>query len=173
MSAFATKQAALTKTIDAFIARSKTHTYPVVEVDGIPGSSESMESYTNLVAAKEAMLDAESQMKAAAQAQAVASQNEAGDAMRHFVIDYVLAYVVPPAPAASEPGSLTDAVESESDTMMFFMPGQLSGKRPKGGRLEWQVLGRRERAALNENFARELPLEYRAILKDYYERLAE
>jgi len=34
------------------------------------------------------------------------------------------------------------------------------------------VLGRRDRAALNENFARELPLEYRAILKDYYERLA-
>jgi hypothetical protein len=28
------------------------------------------------------------------------------------------------------------------------------------------VLGRRDRAALNENFARELPLEYRAILKD-------
>ena len=29
------------------------------------------------------------------------------------------------------------------------------------------------RAALNENFARELPLEYRAILKDYYERLTK
>jgi hypothetical protein len=35
------------------------------------------------------------------------------------------------------------------------------------------VLGKRDRAALNENFARELPLEYRAILKDYYERLAK
>ena len=46
------------------------------------------------------------------------------------------------------------------------------GKRPPDGRLEWEVLGKRDRAALNENFARELPLEYRAILKDYYERLA-
>jgi hypothetical protein len=35
------------------------------------------------------------------------------------------------------------------------------------------VLGRRDRAALNENFARELPLEYRAILKDYYEKLTK
>ena len=53
------------------------------------------------------------------------------------------------------------------------MPGALTGTRPKGGRPEWQVIGRRERAALNENFARELPLEYRAILKDYYERLTQ
>jgi hypothetical protein len=28
-------------------------------------------------------------------------------------------------------------------------------------------------SALNENFARELPLEYRAILKDYYEKLTK
>jgi hypothetical protein len=53
------------------------------------------------------------------------------------------------------------------------MPGALTGTKPMGGRLEWQVIGRRDRAALNENFARELPLEYRAILKDYYERLTQ
>jgi hypothetical protein len=35
------------------------------------------------------------------------------------------------------------------------------------------VLGRRDRAALNENFAKELPLEYRAILEDYYEKLTK
>jgi hypothetical protein len=53
----------------------------------------------------------------------------------------------------------------------LFEPGALTGDKPKGGRPEWDVLGRRDRAALNENFARELPLEYREILKDYYERL--
>jgi hypothetical protein len=58
------------------------------------------------------------------------------------------------------------------DQMDLFMPGAVSGKRPPNARLEWEVLGKRDRAALNENFARELPLEYRAILKDYYERLA-
>ena len=52
-------------------------------------------------------------------------------------------------------------------------PAPLTGIKPKGGRLEWEVLGRRDRAALNENFARELPLEYRAILKDYYEKLTK
>ena len=57
--------------------------------------------------------------------------------------------------------------------MPVFEPGALNGDKPKGGSLEWQVLGRRDRAALNENFARELPLEYRAILKDYYEMLTE
>ena len=61
----------------------------------------------------------------------------------------------------------------EEGELQLFMPGALTGTKPKGGRLEWQVIGRRERAALNENFARELPLEYRAILKDYYERLTQ
>jgi hypothetical protein len=62
--------------------------------------------------------------------------------------------------------------EVERDSGLF-LPGAVTGTKPKGGRLEWQVLGRRDRAALNENFARELPLEYRSILKDYYERLTE
>ena len=61
----------------------------------------------------------------------------------------------------------------EQAILPLFEPGALTGDKPKGGRLEWEVLGRRDRAALNENFARELPLEYRAILKDYYERLTQ
>jgi len=68
--------------------------------------------------------------------------------------------------------SLKPPIESLGDDLTLFSPGAISGSKPKGGRQEWQVLGRRDRAALNENFARELPLEYRAILKDYYERLA-
>ena len=43
--------------------------------------------------------------------------------------------------------------------------------RRKGS--EWEILGERNRAALNQNFARELPLEYRATLKNYYERVAK
>ena len=68
------------------------------------------------------------------------------------------------------PGSAKDTPPIEAG-LEFFMPGVITGTKPKGGRLEWQVIGRRDRAALNENFARELPLEYREILKDYYERL--
>jgi hypothetical protein len=79
--------------------------------------------------------------------------------------------VPPPAPPADP--SPSDDAEPDDSELLLFRPGALTGERPKGGRLEWQVLGRRDRAALNENFARELPLEYRAILKDYYERLTE
>ena len=68
----------------------------------------------------------------------------------------------------------SDEVFVEDEDLMdeLFMPGGVSGKRPADSKLEWNVLGKRDRAALNENFARELPLEYRKILKDYYERLA-
>ncbi|NIP94114.1 MAG: hypothetical protein GWO24_11940 [Akkermansiaceae bacterium] len=79
---------------------------------------------------------------------------------------------VPPPPPPQDPAPSDDAVPDDSE-LQLFLPGALTGERPRGGRLEWQVLGRRDRAALNENFARELPLEYRAILKDYYERLTE
>ena len=78
-----------------------------------------------------------------------------------------------PPPAPGEPGPPSDDAEPEDSELQIFLPGSLTGERPKGGRLEWEVLGRRDRAALNENFARELPLEYRAILKDYYERLTK
>jgi hypothetical protein len=61
----------------------------------------------------------------------------------------------------------------EQTILPLFEPGALTGDKPKGGRLEWEVLGSRDRAALNENFARELPLEYRKILQDYYERLTQ
>jgi hypothetical protein len=61
----------------------------------------------------------------------------------------------------------------EEDMFMIFQPGSVSGKKPADGKQEWQVLGQRQRAALNENFARELPLEYRSMLKTYYERLAK
>jgi hypothetical protein len=49
----------------------------------------------------------------------------------------------------------------------------VSGETPKEKKSEWEILGNRNRAALNQNFARELPLEYRATLKNYYERVAK
>ena len=61
---------------------------------------------------------------------------------------------------------------SESDTV-GFVSDFVSGEAPKDKKSEWEILGTRNRAALNQNFARELPLEYRATLKDYYERVAK
>ena len=97
-------------------------------------------------------------------------QHQAADTLRAFLLEYVLQHVqMPPPPAPQDPAP-SDSVPEDGD-LQLFMPGALTGTRPKGGRLEWEVLGRRDRAALNENFARELPLEYRSLLKDYYQRL--
>jgi len=82
--------------------------------------------------------------------------------------------MIPPPGPPQPPAPPIDSEELvEQVNLPLFEPGALTGDKPNGGRLEWEVLGRRDRAALNENFARELPLEYRAILKDYYERLTK
>ena len=101
------------------------------------------------------------------------SQGQANDALRHFIIEYTLKYVMIPPPGPPQPGAPVDVDQLVEQDMPLFEPGALTGTKPKGGRGKWEVLGRRDRAALNENFARELPLEYRAILKDYYEKLTK
>jgi len=131
------------------------------------------EDHPELVAAQKSLAEAVTQLKANERDSALSSQLAAREALRHFIIEYTLEYVeVPPPPPPEDGGPSDDAEPVESD-LDLLMPGALTGRRPKGGRQEWQVLGRRERAALNENFARELPLEYRSILKNYYERLTE
>ncbi len=115
-------------------------------------------------------------MQAGELAPAITRQTEAGDALRYFILEYVLKYVMIPPPGPPQPAAPSDDAppeDAEERDTGIFLPGAITGTKPKGGRLEWEVLGRRDRAALNENFARELPLEYRAILKDYYERLTE
>ncbi len=95
--------------------------------------------------------------------------------LRYFILEYALKYVMIPPPGPPQDPSTEPSEEElvEQAILPLFEPGALTGNKPNGGRLEWQVLGRRDRAALNENFARELPLEYRAILKDYHARLTQ
>ncbi len=54
-----------------------------------------------------------------------------------------------------------------------FSPGNVAGELPEETRSTWQPLSQRERRAMNENFARELPQEYREMLKAYYEFLSK
>ena len=129
--------------------------------------------HPNIAAAHRHLIAAATKLESGGRAAAITSQNRAADALRYFILEYALKYVAVPPPAAFEPGPPSDDSVPDDSDLQLFLPGALTGKRPKGGRVEWQVLGRRDRAALNENFARELPLEYRAILKDYYERLTE
>jgi len=171
---------------EPFITLAQTHVNPVVEekvvkpkkgapvvVPPPPKPLPPANLHLKLVAAKGEMLKAASSAKASDRAKAVASQDKAADSLRHFIVEYTLKFFKPVSGSSSgDPVPTTDFVEQE-DMMQIFMPGAVTGTRPPDGKLEWEVLGRRERAALNENFARELPLEYRAILKDYYERLAK
>lgn len=129
--------------------------------------------HPNIGAAHRHLAEAAAKLKSGDRDAAISSQKLAADALRYFILEYALKYVDVPPPPPPEPGSPSDDAEPDDSELQLFLPGALTGERPKGGRLEWQVLGRRDRAALNENFARELPLEYREILKDYYEQLTE
>ena len=131
------------------------------------------EPHPNIGKAYRHLAEAAAKLESGDRDAAITSQNQAADALRYFILEYALKYVAVPPPAPPEPGSPSDDAEPDDSELQLFLPGSLTGERPKGGRLEWEVLGRRDRAALNENFARELPLEYRAILKDYYEQLTE
>jgi hypothetical protein len=129
-------------------------------------------SGSRLSAAHKLMQQAAAKLKGGNVKEAIGAQRDAAAAMRVFYIENVLMFmVVPGPPPPADPAPSYDI--STADDFQLFAPGSVSGAKVKGGKQEWQVLGRRDRAALNENFARELPLEYRGVLKDYYERLAQ
>ena len=155
-----------------WIERAKHHKNPVAAdkdpTDPIPPAN----LHLKLVAARGELGKAASSCKASDGAKALASQKQAAESLRHFIVEYALKFVGLPGPMPSDDTANEVFVEDEDLMDELFMPGGVSGKRPADSKLEWNVLGKRDRAALNENFARELPLEYRTILKDYYERLA-
>lgn len=129
---------------------------------------------THIVLANKIIANAAAKLQSGNTEDAINQQHQAGEQLRYILIAYIDALLAPPGPPSSDDPVQTDPTDPPLvDTMTMYMPGAVSGNKPKGGRQEWEVLGKRDRAALNENFARELPLEYRAVLKDYYERLAE
>jgi hypothetical protein len=100
----------------------------------------------------------------------------ADEAMRQYIIEQALILDTSLKP----PSVSNDPVVSEAETddltvsdLVGSVSDFVSGEAPKDRRAEWEVLGTRNRAALNQNFARELPLEFRAMLKDYYEKVAK
>ena len=104
------------------------------------------------------------------------AQNKADELLRHFIIEQalILETAVPPAAASdSDPGADGEGSDDESALSAGFISDFVSGEAPKDKRTGWKVLGERNRASLNQNFARELPLEYRGLLKNYYERVAK
>lgn len=129
-----------------------------------------------LAKAHEQMATIDAMLTASRKEEAGVAQLTADQTLRHFIIEQalILNTSVPPA-SSSDSDVLT---ESETDDLYYsesvgFLSDFVSGEAPKDKKSEWEILGTRNRAALNQNFARELPLEYRATLKDYYEKVAK
>jgi uncharacterized membrane protein YphA (DoxX/SURF4 family) len=129
-----------------------------------------------LVAAHGQLLPIAGFLGASRKAEAGTAQQAADRFLRHFVIEQALILNTAVPPASASPDPVVTEVETDdlsvSDTV-GFVSDFVSGETPKDKESEWEILGTRNRAALNQNFARELPLEYRATLKNYYERVAK
>jgi hypothetical protein len=117
-----------------------------------------------------------------AKADIYSAQREAESFMHGFILEYAWGYVrlgrgtgkkkSPYAELANEDIVMFDTMK-KLDKFNVFRKIAVEGDAPEDQESEWDVLGRRDRASLNENFARELPLEYRELLQNYYERLAK
>ena len=104
------------------------------------------------------------------------SQKDADEKLRHFIVEQALLLETakpPAAPSEGDPGDDGEGSEDESAFAAGFISDFVSGEAPQDKRAGWKVLGDRNRASLNQNFARELPLEYRGLLRNYYERVAK
>ncbi len=129
-----------------------------------------------LETASSQLLAATTAMQSADQAAIKRHQKAAMQTLRHFIIEQalILETAVPPAAAQdADPAADGEGSDGESEFAAGFIADFVSGEAPKDQRTGWKVRGDRNRAALNQNFARELPLEYRGLLKNYYERVAK
>ena len=129
-----------------------------------------------LAKAHEQMLPIDLMLAASRKEDAGGAQLAADQTLRHFIIEQALILNTATPPASSSDADIV--TEAETDDLYFsesvgFLSDFVSGEAPKDKKSEWEILGTRNRAALNQNFARELPLEYRATLKDYYEKVAK
>jgi hypothetical protein len=54
----------------------------------------------------------------------------------------------------------------------YFAKAEASGDRSDDTTSDWKVLGEREQDEMTERYIQKLPVEYRALLKDYYQAIA-
>ena len=161
----------------------------VADVDGMPAVAESQkdlatrceeiiqsgETHPLLADVSRHLAEATSRLASSDRNEIRQSQKAADTKLRHFIVEQALALdtAIKYSPSDGDPGEDGEGSDSESALTAGFISDFVSGEAPKDQRTEWKVLGERNRAALNQNFARELPLEYRGLLKNYYERLSK
>ena len=101
------------------------------------------------------------------------NQKAAMQSLRHFIVEQAL--VLETAVHLQHPnGSLRRTVQTATVNRSFPPDSSpvASGEAPKDQRTGWNVLSDRNRAALNQNFAREYPWNTR-FAQNYYERIAK
>jgi len=176
LKATATALRDFAQALDPFITEAQEHQDPIAvkaaEASGEPLPPGNL--HLPLVTAKQALADAATAATSGDRQLATSNQQKAADILRHFIIDYAFRFLAEPGTGAVPPPPAEAEIFTEQqDQFDLLMPGTVSGERPPDGKVDWEVLGRRQRAALNENFARELPLEHRDTLRNYFERLTE
>jgi len=137
--------------------------------------AQGLEPHPLLTAAIGRLANAAASLKNEVKPEAIGHQHAADELLRHFVIEQalILNTATPPSHGSDAPVLTEDETDDLAESVAGFVSDFVSGEAPKDKRTEWEMLGARNRAALNQNFARELPLEYRATLKNYYERVAK
>ena len=138
--------------------------------------SKTGDPHPQLQAAADSMLEALKGFEMGDRNMVKTNQQAADSALRHFIVEQALLLDTSKpisASSDSDPGADGEGSDGESEFAAGFISDFVSGEAPRDERSGWKVLGDRNRASLNQNFARELPLEYRGLLKNYYERVAK
>ncbi|MFT4550000.1 MAG: hypothetical protein ACI9UA_001871 [Pseudoalteromonas tetraodonis] len=78
----------------------------------------------------------------------------------------------PPTPPRLAPVKLTGKNIDAKGQERYFAKGEVSGKRSDDTTSDWEVLGTRDQEELTERYIKKLPVEYRDMLKEYYQALA-
>jgi hypothetical protein len=129
-----------------------------------------------LTEAEHEMVKARDQLEYPSRDQAVRHMQLAEKHLRQLLLELALEFAELPKQleqkrAMSVISLLPPTITMESEHA--FAKEAVEGEMSASGRTEWRILGQRDRAALKQNFARELPLEYRDLLRVYFERLSE
>jgi hypothetical protein len=114
-------------------------------------------------------------LKAANRAESLTHERQAEMALRRWIAKMMIAaFALPTERMIGKMMNMppTDMVLVPIETDKIFVKLSVEGDAVGRTRSEWEWLSPRDRAAINENFAPELPLEYRQVLKDYFEALS-
>jgi hypothetical protein len=136
--------------------------------------------WEHVEAAAGAMVEAVGALKGSMKTESVEHQQRAEKELRiAFAMNVVeLIMALQPAPPGT-PNTVQIPLLRDRPALISldhwfeFSKASPLGRLPQGSKSEWNSLVGRERSALNENFARELPLEFRRLLQDYYEALSK